>query len=135
MGHETLDMVEALRPALLEQGWIPPLKEPHKLRPLHDRITVRLPEERRELASGIVVPYARRDDVYVSLVEACGGDVEEVRPGMRVAHVRVVGVKERRRIGDEWVEFATLREHEILGIVEGDGEVTGFGTVEVRREA
>ena len=94
-----------------------------KIRPLHDRVIVKRQEEERKTASGIVIPDAATEKPDLGEVVAVGngkiGDDGKVRPmNVKVGDKVLFGKYSGQSFKMEGQEFLTMREDDIIGVVE-----------------
>ncbi len=93
------------------------------LRPLHDRVLVKLIEEGEQSSGGIIIPLTAQEKPQQAEVLAVGSGklmesgeraAIEVKPGDRILFGKYSGA-EVKVSGEEWL---VLREDEILGVLE-----------------
>ncbi len=94
-----------------------------KIRPLHDRVIVKRLEEERKTASGIVIPDAATEKPDQGEIIAVGsgkvGDDGKVRPmNVKVGDKVLFGKYSGQSFKMEGQEFLTMREDDIIGVVE-----------------
>ena len=94
-----------------------------KIRPLHDRVVVRRLEEERKTASGIVIPDAAAEKPDQGEIVAVGsgkvGDDGKVRPmNVKVGDKILFGKYAGQAFKMDGVEYMTMREDDIIGVVE-----------------
>jgi chaperonin GroES len=94
-----------------------------KIRPLHDRVIVKRMEEERKTASGIVIPDAATEKPDQGEVVAVGngkiGEDGKVRPmNVKVGDRILFGKYAGQTFKMEGVEYLTMREDDIIGVVE-----------------
>ena len=94
-----------------------------KIRPLHDRVLVKRPEEETTTKGGIIIPDSAKEKPIMGKIVAAGkGKVREdgtvapldVKKGDKVLFSKYGGTDVK--VGDE--EYLILREDDILGVVE-----------------
>ncbi len=94
-----------------------------KIRPLHDRVIVKRQEEERKTASGIVIPDAATEKPDLGEIVAVGngkiGEDGKVRPmNVKVGDKVLFGKYAGQAFKMDGVEYMTMREDDIIGIVE-----------------
>jgi chaperonin GroES len=94
-----------------------------KIRPLHDRVIVKRLEEERKTASGIVIPDGAAEKPDQGEIIAVGngkvGDDGKLRPmNVKVGDKVLFGKYAGQTFKMEGQEYMTMREDDIIGIVE-----------------
>ncbi len=94
-----------------------------KVRPLHDRVVVKRLEEERKTASGIVIPDAATEKPDQGEIIAVGngkiGDDGKLRPmNVKVGDKVLFGKYAGQTFKMDGVEYMTMREDDIIGVVE-----------------
>jgi len=94
-----------------------------KIRPLHDRVVVKRLEEERKTASGIVIPDAAAEKPDQGEIIAVGngkiGDDGKLRPmNVKVGDKILFGKYAGQTFKMDGVEYMTMREDDIIGVVE-----------------
>ena len=94
------------------------------LRPLHDRILIKRIEEKEAVKGGIIIPDTAKEKPQEGEVIAVGNGKKnedgnliplDVKAGDRILFGKYSGAE----IKMDGQEFLTLREEEVLGIIEG----------------
>jgi co-chaperonin GroES (HSP10) len=62
------------------------------VKPCGDKVLVERQDDLRQIGH-ILLPFSNRFDVQMARVLAVGPRVQDIKPGMRVAHVRVIGLR------------------------------------------
>ncbi len=94
-----------------------------KVRPLHDRVIVKRMEEERKTASGIVIPDVATEKPDQGEIVAVGngkiGDDGKLRPmNVKVGDKILFGKYAGQIFKMDGVEYMTMREDDIIGVVE-----------------
>jgi chaperonin GroES len=94
-----------------------------KVRPLHDRVIVKRLEEERKTASGIVIPDAAAEKPDQGEIIAVGngkiGDDGKLRPmNVKAGDKVLFGKYAGQAFKMDGVEYMTMREDDIIGVVE-----------------
>ncbi len=94
-----------------------------KIRPLHDRVIVKRLEEERKTASGIVIPDTAAEKPDQGEIVAVGngkiGDDGKLLPmNVKVGDKVLFGKYAGQAFKMEGQEYMTMREDDIIGIVE-----------------
>ncbi len=94
-----------------------------KIRPLHDRVIVKRLEEERKTASGIVIPDAAAEKPDQGEIVAVGngkvGDDGKLRPmNVKVGDKVLFGKYAGQAFKMDGVEYMTMREDDIIGVIE-----------------
>ncbi len=94
-----------------------------KIRPLHDRVIVKRLEEERKTASGIVIPDAAAEKPDQGEIIAVGngkvGDDGKLRPmNVKVGDKVLFGKYAGQAFKMDGVEYMTMREDDIIGVIE-----------------
>lgn len=94
-----------------------------KVRPLHDRVIVKRLEEERRTASGIVIPDAAAEKPDQGEIIAVGngkiGDDGKLCPmNVKVGDKVLFGKYAGQTFKMDGVEYMTMREDDIIGVVE-----------------
>ncbi len=95
-----------------------------KVRPLQDRVIVRRMEEERKTASGIVIPDAATEKPDQGEIIAVGngkvGDDGKLIPmSVKVGDKVLFGKYAGQTFKMDGQEFMTMREEDIIGVIEG----------------
>ena len=93
------------------------------VRPLHDRVVIKRMEEERKTASGIVIPDAATEKPDQGEIIAVGngkvGDDGKLRPmNVKVGDKVLFGKYAGQTFKMDGHEFMTMREDDIIGVVE-----------------
>ena len=94
-----------------------------KIRPLHDRVTVKRLEEERKTASGIVIPDAAAEKPDQGLIMSVGpGKRDEngkhVTLDVKVGDRVLFGKYSGQTVKVDGEELLVMREEDIMGVVE-----------------
>lgn len=87
-----------------------------QVRPLGDRVLVKLVEEQERTQGGIYIPDTAKDKPHVGLVVAVGdGEEVKVKEGERILFAKFAGTE----IKVDNVEHLILAAEDVLAVVEG----------------
>ena len=95
-----------------------------KIRPLHDRVIVKRLEEERKTASGIVIPDSATEKPDQGEIIAVGngkiGEDGKLQPmNVKVGDKVLFGKYAGQAFKMEGEEYMTMREDDIIGVIEG----------------
>ena len=95
-----------------------------KIRPLHDRVIVKLEEEERKSPGGIVIPDTATEKPIFGKVVAVGKgkllDNGEVRPlDVKVGDKILFGKYSGTEVKMDGEELVVMREEDVMAVVEG----------------
>ena len=99
-----------------------------KVRPLHDRVLVKRVEEQEQRIGGIIIPDSAKEKPQQAKVVAVGNgrttDEGKVLPlDVKAGDYVLIGKYAGSEIKLDGEEFLSLREEEILGVVDGVREL------------
>jgi chaperonin GroES len=87
-----------------------------KIRPLADRVLVKMEEVQEKTASGIFIPQTAQEKTQIATVVAVGDDTEaiKVKVGDKVMHDKYAGTS----VKADGVEYLILSMGDILAVIE-----------------
>jgi len=89
-----------------------------KIRPLADRIVVKMVEAEETTKSGIVLPGSAKEKPQVAEVKAVGPGTDEVKIEVKVGDKVLISKYAGTEVKMDGVEYTILKQNDILAIVE-----------------
>lgn len=89
-----------------------------KIKPLADRIVVKMVEAEETTKSGIVLPGSAKEKPQVAEVKAVGPGTEEVKMQVNVGDKVLISKYAGTEVKIDGVEYTILKQNDILAIVE-----------------
>jgi chaperonin GroES len=89
-----------------------------KIRPLADRIVVKMVEAEETTKSGIVLPGSAKEKPQVAEVMAVGPGTDEVKIEVKVGDKVLISKYAGTEVKMDGVEYTILKQNDILAIVE-----------------
>jgi len=92
------------------------MEDPMKVKPLGDRVLIKIEEAETKTASGLYIPQTAQEKTQTGLVEAIGDDKNliTVKEGDKVMYDKYAGTN--LKIGGD--EYLVIRMQDIIAIVE-----------------
>ncbi|MDI9482906.1 MAG: co-chaperone GroES [Bacillota bacterium] len=89
-----------------------------KIKPLADRIVVKMVEAEETTKSGIVLPGSAKEKPQVAEVKAVGPGTDEVKIEVKVGDRVLISKYAGTEVKIDGVEYTILKQNDILAIVE-----------------
>lgn len=89
-----------------------------KIKPLADRVVVKMVEAEETTKSGIVLPGSAKEKPQVAEVKAAGPGTEEVKMEVKAGDRVLISKYAGTEVKIDGVEYTILKQNDILAIVE-----------------
>ncbi|HEY8499976.1 MAG TPA: co-chaperone GroES [Clostridia bacterium] len=89
-----------------------------KIKPLADRVVVKMVEAEETTKSGIVLPGSAKEKPQVAEVQAVGPGTDEVKIEVKVGDRVLISKYAGTEVKIDGVEYTILKQNDILAIVE-----------------
>lgn len=89
-----------------------------KIRPLADRVVIKMVESEETTKSGIVLPGSAKEKPQIAEVKAVGPGTDEVKMQVKVGDKVLISKYAGTEVKIDGVEYTILKQNDILAVVE-----------------